>query len=123
MDYVDSECTMACLEKASGALIEYFCNRVGEILDNQSRMQEFCQDGTNGEWCHIPGWYNATYQATRMDSTDSVSSSSTWQKGSKYLYEPVESWPIDRSFAARKEACNHDEEILKRYRGPVLTWD
>ena len=34
----DSECTLASLEKTSGAFGEYFGNRVGDIYDNQARI-------------------------------------------------------------------------------------
>ena len=44
----DSECTLASIEKTSGALGEYFGNRVGEILDNQAKMQEICPVGDEG---------------------------------------------------------------------------
>ena len=47
----DSECTLASIEKTSGALGEYFGNRVGEIIDNQSRIQKLCPVGLDGEWC------------------------------------------------------------------------
>ena len=46
---------------------------------------------------------------------------SAWQRGPSYLCMPSSSWPIDRDFATRKEACIPDSEILKRYRGIVQT--
>ena len=51
----DSECTLASTEKTSGALGEYFGNRVGEILHNQSEIQTICSVGKEGEWWHVPG--------------------------------------------------------------------
>ena len=116
----DSECTLASIAKTSGALGEYFGNRVGEVLDNQSRIQKFCNVGDEGEWWHVPSSHNAADQPTRLDSTaESISRESSWQKGPRYLYEPVESWPIDRNFADRKDSCIPDAEILRKYRGIV----
>ena len=116
----DSECTLASMEKTRGALGEYFGNRVGECLDNQSKIQEFCGVGFDGEWWHISSDDNAADQPTRTDSTaEDVAPGSPWQKGRSYLYKPVESWPIDRNFADRKESCIPDEEILKRFRGHI----
>lgn len=116
----DSECTLASMEKTRGALGEYFGNRVGEALDNQSRIQQFCDVGFDGEWWHISSDDNAADQPTRTDSTaKDVAPDSPWQKGRSYLYQPVENWPVDRNFAERKESCIPDEEILKRFRGQV----
>ena len=55
-----------------------------------------------------------------MESTaDTVAQDSVWQKGSSYLRDPIDRWPIDRNFAARKDMCIPEEEILKRYRGQM----
>ena len=116
----DSECTLASLEKTSGALGEYFGNRVGEIFDNQAQMQEMCPVGDSGEWYHVASSDNAADRPTRVDSTiDDISPDSPWQRGPAYLYTPAHTWPTDRNFAARKESCIPDTEILKRYRGIV----
>ena len=116
----DSECTLACTEKTSGALGEYFGNRVGEIHDNQSKIQEICAVGNKGEWWHVPGPHNAADQATRTNSTaEMIDQASAWQIGPSYLKDPFEMWPVDRNFASCKEQCIPDEEILKRYRGQV----
>ena len=114
----DSECTLATVEKTSGALGEYFGNRCGEILDNQACMQELCPVGEEGEWYHVSSKDNAADRPSRSDSVIvDISSDSAWQKGPAYLYNPVHTWPTDRDFAARKESCIPDNEILKRYRG------
>ena len=116
----DSECTLASIEKTSGALGEYFGNRIGAILDNQARIQGICNVGDDGEWYHVSSSDNAADRPTRLDSTASdISSPSPWQKGPGYLYSPKEAWPIDRDFADRKESCIPECEILKRYRGLV----
>ena len=116
----DSECTLATVEKTSGSLGEYFGNRRGEILDNQARMQELCSVGEEGEWYHVSSKDNAADRPSRLDSAiGDISSGSAWQKGPAYLYDPMPMWPTDRDFAARKESCIPDTEILKRYRGIV----
>ena len=46
----DSECTLASIEKVSAAFGEYFGNRIGEVLDNQAKIEQFCPVGLNGEW-------------------------------------------------------------------------
>ena len=61
----DSECTLASIEKTSGALGEYFGNRVGEILDNQAKMQEICPVGDEGERYHVSSDDNAADKPTR----------------------------------------------------------
>ena len=60
----------------------------------------------------------AADRPSRIDSVIvDISPDSAWQKGPAYLYNPVHMWPTDRDFAARKESCIPDNEILKRYRG------
>ena len=114
----DSECTLASIEKTSGALGEYFGNRVGEIIDNQSRIQKLCQVGVDGEWWHVASDDNAADRPTRLDSTAAdIAPNSPWQKGQQYLYDSVENWPKNRKFAERKDSCIPDTEILKKYRG------
>ena len=116
----DSECTLASIEKTSGALGEYFGNRVGEILDNQAKMQEICPVGNEGEWYHVSSDDNAADKPTRVNSTHTdILPDSTWQRGPSYLYTPTSTWPIDRDFALRKEACIPENEILRRYRGII----
>ena len=118
----DSECTLASIEKTSGSLGEYFGNRCGEILDNQSRMQELCPVGKEGEWYHVSSKDNAADRPSRLDSVIAdIAPDSTWQKGPAYLYSPTDMWPTDRDFAARKESCVPDNEILKKYRGIMNT--
>ena len=109
----DSECTLASIVKTSGAFGEYFGNRVGEILDIQARIQEYCEVGENGEWYHVASANNPADQPTRMSSTaDDISSNSPWQRGPDYLYCPRETWPVNRDFANRKDECNPSVELL-----------
>ena len=75
----DSECTLSSIEKTSGALGEYFGNRVGEIHDNQAQIQKSCPVGMEGEWYHLSSSDNAADQPTRLDSTIAdILPSSSW---------------------------------------------
>ena len=90
----DSECTLASLEKTSGAFGEYFGNRVGDIHDNQARIQEYCPVGEEGEWYQVSSSDNAADQPTRMDSVASdIESTSSWQRAPDYIYLPRKDWP------------------------------
>ena len=116
----DSECTLSSIEKVSGAFGEYFGNRVGEILDNQAQIEEWCEVGVSGEWWYVPSENNAADQPTKLNSSlKDVTLDSPWQKGPGYLYLSRKDWPINRNFAARKEGCIPSTEILKKYRGII----
>ena len=57
---------------------------------------------------------NAADKPTRVNSTHTdILPDSTWQRGPLYLYTLTSSWPIDRDFALRKEACTSENEINK----------
>ena len=85
----DSECTLASIEKTSGALCKYFGNRVGKILDNQACMPEICPVGDDGEWYHVCSSDNAADRPTELDSsTKEIMPDSAWQRGPSYLYMP-----------------------------------
>ena len=66
---VDSECTLACLEKVNAPFGEFFGNRVGEVQDNQAKTEQYCQVGENGEWWFTPSCHNAADQLTHSDAT------------------------------------------------------
>ena len=113
----DSECTLASLEKVNAPFGEYFGNRIGEIQDNQAKIEKFCRVGKAGEWYHTSSVNNGADQATRIDSSAAdISENSTWQLGPSYLKLPLEHWPINRDFSLRKEACIPESEVLKRFR-------
>ena len=60
----DSECTQASIEKTSGAFGEYFGNRIGEIQDNQSQIEKYCEVGNDGEWWYVSSENNAADRPT-----------------------------------------------------------
>ena len=120
----DSECTLASLEKVSGAFGEYFGNRIGEILDNQAKIERFCPVGNNGEWWFVPSSDNAADQATRLNTDcNELGLDSEWQNGPSYLKLPESQWPLSRDFAERKDDYIPQAELLKKYRGMVQLVD
>ena len=62
---------------------------------------------------------NAADRSSRLDSTPSeLGLESGWQRGPDYLTKDREHWPLDRSFADRKNKVHiPKEEIIKKYRG------
>ena len=113
----DSECTLASVEKVNAAFGEYYGNRVGEITDGQSRIEQYCPLGYNGEWWHISSHNNAADIATRIDSNiQDINENSEWQNGPSFLKDPPSTWPINRTFAERKDEFVPQSELLKRFR-------
>ena len=113
----DSECTLASIEKVSAAFGEYFGNHIGEVLDNQAKIEQFCPVGLNGEWWFIVSKDNAADQATRLDTGCSeLGPDSEWQNGPSFLKSPQLNWPVNRDFAERKEDYIPQAELLKKYR-------
>ena len=46
------------------------------------------------EWCSIPSDQNPTVFTTRITKASELREDSMWQKGRKFLEQPVELWPI-----------------------------
>ena len=116
----DSECTLSSIEKVSSALGEYFGNRVGIIRTNQSKIEEMCRVGHDGEWYHTSSSCNAADKPTRTDSTPGdLGPLSEWQNGPPFLKLPETEWPINRDFASRKNNQIPHNEILKKYRSMI----
>ena len=117
----DSECTLASREKTSGAFGEYFGNRIGEIHNNQSIIEKYCTVGEDGEWWQVASKDNGADLPTKVTATiEDISPDSTWQLGLAYLYLPIQQWPMNRDFAARKDSCIIPScEILKKYRETI----
>ena len=115
----DSECTLASLEKTSAPFGEYFGNRVGEVIDNQAKIETICPVGINGEWYHTESENNGADIATRLDTDCEGLIGEAYQQGPSYLKLPFEQWPLNRSFADRKDDCIPQSELLKRYRAIV----
>ena len=85
----DSECTLASLEKTNSAFGEYFGNRLGEILENQAKIEKICPVGYNGEWWFTKSKNNCADIATRLDSVPSdLGPGSEWQVGKPFIKLP-----------------------------------
>ena len=113
----DSECTLASIEKTSAAFGEFFGNRVGEIHQNQAKIEAFCPVGENGEWYHTDTHSNAADRATRLDSTvNDIALGSQHQCGPPYIRLSRSEWPTNRDFAIRKHDHIPQNELLKKFR-------
>ena len=113
----DSECTLACLGKVNAPFGEFFGNRVGEVQDNQAKIEQYCQVGENGEWWFTPSCHNAADQLTHSNATPAdLNADSMWQTGPSYLKGARSTWPINREFATRKDQSIPQNELLKQFR-------
>jgi hypothetical protein len=120
----DSECTLASIEKVNGAFGEYFGNRIGEIFDNQAKIEELCPVGENGEWWAVDTKDNGADMASHLDSTtDDLRAGSVHQNGPAYLHQAASEWPKNRNFAIRKDDHIPQGELLKKYRSIVHAVD
>ena len=116
----DSECTLSSLEKVNCAFGEYFGNRVGEVLEQQAKIEKICPVGYNGEWWHTESSNNAADRLTRLDSNIAdVGPGSEWQLGKAFLKLSPSQWPITRDFAERRDDFIPQIELLKRFRGII----
>ena len=112
----NSECILACLEKASTALRRYFGSRVREKVETQAKIEQFYPVGYNGEWHHTHSVNNCVDRPTRLDSTiQDVSLGSEWQSGLAYLKLPPLEWPTNRTFCRRKDDLISQGELRKRF--------
>ena len=111
----DSECTLASLESTSAPFGEYFGNRIGEVVDNQAKIENISPVGLNSEWYHTESENNGADIATRLDTNCQGLSGDEYQQGPSYLKLPFEQWPLNRSFADRKEHCIPQNKLLTKY--------
>ena len=119
----DSESVLASLEKTSAPFGEYFGNRIGEIMDLQSQIEQFCPIGNEGEWWHTESHNNGADIATRLDTDIMGLNNVKWKFGLDYLKLHRDQWPLERNFADRKESCIPQCELLKRYRAIIHNID
>ena len=113
----DSECTLASIEKVSADFGKYFGNRIGEVLDNKAKIEQFCPVGLNGEWWFVASKDNVADKATRLDTDCSeLCPDSEWQNGPSFLKSPQLNWPVNRDFAEKTEDYIPQAELLKKYR-------
>ena len=126
---VDSQCTIAAMEKSGGLLAPYFASRVSEAAANLAELAEVT---IVNPIQHVPGPQNPADIPTRPNASyEDVAANSIWQNGPDYLSLPRESWPFSRDFLdqvpeqelrAPKAAFNAANPVLQnRFLGPELT--
>ena len=72
----DSETILAAREKSTGFFTEYFSNRVSELWDNKTKIEEFCPVE---DWYHVSSEDNAADLPSRVDATaEDIKLNSTW---------------------------------------------
>ena len=72
---------LASREKSLGYFTDYYSNRIGEIFDNQKKIEDICPVGDAGEGWHIAGAMNLADRPSRVGSKpDDVMYGSEWQK-------------------------------------------
>ena len=95
---------------------------MGEIHDNQKKVEEHCPVGDAGEWWHIQGDKNPADRPTRLDTRPvDIKYGSTWQKGEAFLCLPRNKWHFDRSFAekGKGQVTIPRMEVNKKYRDMI----
>ena len=82
---VDSEIVRAMINKDSYGFRTFAANRIGEIQDSTEKQN----------WYWVDGRLNIADIATRaLDATVNLDENSEWQRGPRFLSQPVEEWPI-----------------------------
>ena len=93
---IDSECTLSTLKKDSYALPEFQSNRVTECLES-SKIED---------WYHTRSRNNISDLGTRNNATvEDISEGSEWQEGKRWMYLPVNQWPVTQDIRS-----SHDQE-------------
>ena len=113
----DSECVLSSLEKVDAPFGEYFGNRIGEVVSQQAKIEQYTTVGYNGEWYHTDSHNNAADIVTKISSgIADISLGSQWQSCLDWVRLPPTEWPIERNFAERKDEHIPQIELLKRFR-------
>ena len=86
MDDGDSECTLASLEKVKSEFCEYFCNRIGEMINFKTNIEKYCPVGNNSEVVAYRKYLSWCRWSTGTDSEIiDIAEDSEWQNGPSYL--------------------------------------
>ena len=91
---VDSQCTLAALQKPGAQMKPYFSNRVAEatLLLSEARAKVGVLDPVQ----FVPGHLNPSDLGTRGDvGVSQLGAGSTWQKGPSFLLTPRPEWPVN----------------------------
>ena len=96
----DSRCTISATECMTNTLAPYFCNRVGEVLDDHIGKWKERDDNIEVEDLqYTPGEENPADLSTRGEATYSdVINNSRWQQGPSWLKLPRDQWMMNREF-------------------------
>ena len=99
----DSRCTISATECMTNTLAPYFCNRVGEVLDDHIEKWKKRDPAIEVEEIQfVPGLENPADIATRGEATyEDVSFNGTWQCGPPWLKLPRNQWSMNRDFIMR----------------------
>ena len=97
---LDSECTVAALQRREGTLKPYFAHRTAEVAEAIEAMKLLCP--LVHPMQAVAGHHNAADIATRgQASVSDISPSSAWQQRPDFLQLPRNSWPIKTSVCDR----------------------
>jgi hypothetical protein len=90
---LDSECSVAALQKRAGILKPFFANRAAEVEESMSGLRRLCP--AVGPIVAIPGHMNPADIGTRDRATPAdISPSSMFQRGPDFLQLPRIQWPL-----------------------------
>jgi hypothetical protein len=90
---LDSECSVAALQKRVGVLRPFFANRAAEVEESMSGLRRLCP--VVGPMVAIPGHMNPADIGTRGRATPGdISPSSMFQRGPDFLQLPRLQWPL-----------------------------
>ena len=93
---LDSECSVAALQRRDGTLRPYFAHRTAEVAETIDAMKLLCP--VVHPMQAVAGRHNAADIATRGSaSVRDITTGSAWQQGPDFLQQPRDSWPIKTS--------------------------
>ena len=108
----DSRCTISAAECTTSTLAPFFCNRIGEVLDDHMlKWRESEKSIQVEDLQYVPGKENPADLSTRGEAGyDDVTLGSTWQEGPSWLKLDREHWKMNRDFVM---TVPEDERRLK----------
>ncbi|OBQ33960.1 MAG: hypothetical protein AN484_26950, partial [Aphanizomenon flos-aquae WA102] len=106
--FTDSSSVLGMLKGDSASYLEFVGTRVSEIKTKSSPEEE---------WFWVPTKCNLADMGTRANVTpEEMSEGTPYQDGQPWMYQPVDSWPVKKTFTApppeemknkiRQAACN-----------------
>ena len=90
---LDSECSVAALQKRDGLLKPYFAHRAVEVAEARQELGRLCP--VVGEVVAVSGSQNPADIATRGRAAPvDISPTSRWQQGERWMKDPRHTWPL-----------------------------